>query len=81
MTYGLPYWKNYFDRVLSTLVFHHLTSEQKLLTLKEIYRVLKSGGELRIADLGKPDNLLMRILYSIIRAGDSLNTTLDNLRV
>lgn len=51
----LPY------RVLSSLMFHHLTRENKVRSFNEVYRVLRNGGELHIADFGKPHNLLMRI--------------------
>jgi ubiquinone/menaquinone biosynthesis C-methylase UbiE len=61
MSYELPYPSGSFDRVLSSLMFHHLTRENKVRSLKEVYRVLRNGGELHIADFGKPQNLLMRI--------------------
>ena len=52
-----------FDRVVSSLFFHHLTPAEKSATLAEIRRVLKPGGELHIADWGKPSNALMRALF------------------
>ena len=57
----LPYSDDSFDRVVSSLVFHHLTPENKVRTLKEILRVLKPEGELHVADLGKPQNAIMRL--------------------
>lgn len=57
----LPYPDNYFDAVVSSLFFHHLTPENKLKTLKETQRVLKPDGNLYIADWGKSANLLMKI--------------------
>jgi ubiquinone/menaquinone biosynthesis C-methylase UbiE len=62
MAFALPYPDDPFDRVLSSLMFHHLTRENKLSSFKEIYRVLRNGGELHIADFGKPHNLLMKII-------------------
>ena len=59
--FNLPYPDNNFDRVISSLVFHHLTRENKLRALEEVLRVLKKNGELYIADMGKPQNLLMRL--------------------
>lgn len=58
----MPYKAGTFDLVLSSLLFHHLNTENKLSALTEAYRVLKPGGEIHIADLGSPDTLLMRII-------------------
>lgn len=33
-----------FDRVMSSLLFHHLNSENKLGTLGEVYRILQDVG-------------------------------------
>jgi len=57
----LPYPDNSFDRVFSSMVFHHLTRGNKVRALKEVFRVLKPRGELHVADLGKPQNALMRL--------------------
>src|SRR5262245_2121967 len=55
LSYQLPYPAEFFDRVLSSLVFHHLTREDKLRSLHEVIRVLKPGGMLSIVDFGEPD--------------------------
>jgi len=73
----LPYPDNSFDHVVSSMVFHHLTSENKAHTLKEVLRVLKPGGELHVADFGKPQNILMHLISLIIR---HLEETSDNLK-
>ena len=65
--FKLPYSDNFFDRVLSSLVFHHLKTEDKIRTLKEVLRVLKPHGELHVADLGKPQNMLMRLPSAVMR--------------
>ena len=65
LSYELPYENNSFDRVTSTLFFHHLTRENKLSTLVEVFRVLKPDGEFHIADWGFPANLLMKIFIDL----------------
>lgn len=50
MSFELPYPDHSFDRVVSCLMFHHLSHESKKATLDEIYRVLKPDGELHLAD-------------------------------
>ena len=45
MAYALPYPDGYFDRVVSSMVMHHLLSESKSRTMAEIHRVLKPRGE------------------------------------
>ncbi len=80
MASALPYANNSFDRVLSSLLFHHLTSKDKLLALREVVRVLQPGGELHIADWGKPQNGLMRVAILGVQLLDGFHTTADNIR-
>jgi SAM-dependent methyltransferase len=77
MAFALPYPAGSFDRVLSSLMFHHLTSENKVHSLKEVYRVLRNGGEIHIADFGKPQNLLMRLASYPWQMFDGSTTTKD----
>lgn len=46
----LPYPDQSQDRVLSSLMFHHLDPEQKQGALAEALRVLRPGGELHLLD-------------------------------
>jgi len=75
----LPYPDATFDRVISSLVFHHLTPIQKAKALQEIKRVLKFDGELYIADWGKAENSLMRGLFYGVQLLDGFKTTRDNV--
>ena len=50
-----PYADNSFDKVFSSLVFHHLDKETKLSSIKEIYRVLKPNGTFVILETSMPD--------------------------
>lgn len=74
MSYELPYDDGDFDRVVSSLFFHHLTPEDKLRTLREVWRVLQPGGELHIADWGEPHNLLMGVASLPVRWLDGATT-------
>ncbi len=75
----LPYSDASFDRVVSSLVFHHLAHETKVLALQEAWRVLRPGGELHIADIGRPRGALTRIAVTPFRLFDGLGATEDNL--
>ena len=79
MSFSLPYPDNSFDRVFSGLLFHHLTREDKVRTLKEVYRVLAPGGELHVADWGKASNALMRLAFFLVQLLDGFKTTTDNV--
>ncbi|MGH3676750.1 MAG: class I SAM-dependent methyltransferase [Mycobacterium sp.] len=48
----LPYADREFDRVLSSMMLHHLDDEVKTATAAEIFRVLRPGGRLHIVDIG-----------------------------
>jgi len=77
---SLPCKSETFDKVLSSLVLHHLTKNQKVTVLKEIYRTLKIGGELHIADFGKARNIFMRGMFLIIQLFDGFTNTSDNIK-
>ncbi|MBI2966432.1 MAG: class I SAM-dependent methyltransferase [Bacteroidetes bacterium] len=76
----LPYHDGFFDKVISSLTFHHLTTDQKHFSLKEIHRILKPGGELHIADWGRPQNYLMRLLFYFVQIFDGFGRTSDNVK-
>ena len=78
MSFDLPYEDDSFDCVVSSLFFHHLTRDNKLKTLREVKRVLKSNGEFHIADWGLPANLLMKGSSRLIQLLDGSETTADS---
>jgi len=78
MSFDLPYEDESFDRVVSSLFFHHLTRENKLKTLREVKRVLKPQGGFHIADWGLPANLLMKGSSYLIQLLDGSETTADS---
>ena len=48
----LPYSDGEFDRVLSSMMLHHLDEDVKAAALAEVHRVLRPGGRLHIVDIG-----------------------------
>jgi len=76
----LPYPDNYFDKVMSSLVFHHLTLRQKYGALDEIMRVLKPSGAVNIADFAKPANVLQRTGFYAVQLLDGFETTQDSVK-
>ncbi|WNG87192.1 methyltransferase domain-containing protein [Mycobacterium sp. ITM-2016-00317] len=48
----LPFPDGAFDRVLSSMMLHHLDGEVKALALGEAFRVLAPGGRLHAVDIG-----------------------------
>lgn len=76
----LDYADASFDRVLSTLFFHHLTLESKIKTFHEILRVLKPGGEFHLADFALPRNKTQFVLSKYVQIFDGYASTHDNLR-
>jgi ubiquinone/menaquinone biosynthesis C-methylase UbiE len=80
MSDELPYLDASFDRVLSSLFFHHLTRENKGRTLNEVFRILRPGGEIHVADFGKPQNALMRVASFPWQVFDGRKTTADNVQ-
>jgi ubiquinone/menaquinone biosynthesis C-methylase UbiE len=80
MSFDLPYDDQSFDRLVSSLFFHHLTRENKLKTLREVRRVLKTNGELHVADWGLPANSLMKGSSYLIQLLDGSETTADSFK-
>lgn len=76
---ALPFAGGSFDRITSTLFFHHLQSPDKLKSFAEALRVLAVGGELHVADWGAPSNLLMRAAFLGIRVLDGFSSTAANV--
>lgn len=76
---NLPFADATFDRIFSTLAFHHLNRKRKIKTIGEILRVLKPEGEFHLADYGLPRNKSQFVLERIIRVIDGEETTRDNI--
>jgi ubiquinone/menaquinone biosynthesis C-methylase UbiE len=48
----LPYADGEFDRVLSSMMLHHLDNDVKPAAAAEVFRVLRPGGRLHVVDIG-----------------------------
>ncbi|MGD1240690.1 class I SAM-dependent methyltransferase [Mycobacterium seoulense] len=48
----LPYADGEFDRVLSSMMLHHVNDDAKAAAAAEIFRVLRPGGRLHLVDIG-----------------------------
>lgn len=77
---SLPFPDGSFDRVVSSLLFHHLTLDGKREALAEVRRVLRPDGVLHIADWGRPHDPLMRAAFFPVQLLDGFATTADNVR-
>ena len=77
MAFDLPFADDSFDHVFSSLLFHHLTRENKIRTLREVFRVLRPQGELHVVDFGKPQNILTYLISLVVRRFEE---TSDNIK-
>ena len=75
----LPFADATFQRVVSSLFFHHLDREAKRQAFGEVRRVLAPGGELHVADWGEASNALERFLFISIQLLDGFASTRDNV--
>jgi ubiquinone/menaquinone biosynthesis C-methylase UbiE len=63
----LPYPDAAFERVLSSIMIHHLKTPDKEKMAREVYRVLKPGGEMHVLDFGRPSTLYGRLIARVLR--------------
>jgi ubiquinone/menaquinone biosynthesis C-methylase UbiE len=76
-TNDLPYPDASFDRVLSSIMIHHLKTPDKEKTAREVYRVLKPGGQLHVIDFGKPSTFYGRLLGPFLHKFEEANDNID----
>jgi ubiquinone/menaquinone biosynthesis C-methylase UbiE len=77
MTFNLPYPDASIDRVLSSLMIHHLKTPDKEKTAREIQRVLKPGGQLHVIDFGRQRTLYGKLLAPFLHKFEEANDNID----
>jgi ubiquinone/menaquinone biosynthesis C-methylase UbiE len=79
----LPFEDDAFDRVLSSMMWHHLGGETKTAAASEILRVLRPGGSLHLVDVGgdmtAADGLFARRLMRSDHAAGNLGDAIPML--
>jgi ubiquinone/menaquinone biosynthesis C-methylase UbiE len=76
----LPYADGEFDRVLSSMMLHHLEEDTKTAAAAEVFRVLRTGGRLHLVDIGGDvtarDSLTARLIrhshHAVGNLGDAI---------
>jgi ubiquinone/menaquinone biosynthesis C-methylase UbiE len=69
-----------FDKVTSSLVFHQVPMEGKRAGFAAIWRALRPGGSLHVADYGLQRTPLMRSLFRQVQRLDGFENTEPNAR-
>ena len=76
---SMPFRAGTFDVVVSSLFFHHLTTQAKGDVLQEIRRVLRPGGRFVVVDWGRPSGFFSRMAFYAVQALDGFETTRDSV--
>lgn len=74
-----PLAQQSLDAVVSSLLFHHLRPDDKQRALRAARELLRPGGRIHIADWGRPQDPLMRLLSLSVRLLDGAASTRDSL--
>jgi ubiquinone/menaquinone biosynthesis C-methylase UbiE len=75
---SLPLADSSADRVVMSLLLHHLVAEDKHQALTEARRVLRPGGRVHIADWGRPSDVVARGGFFALQLLDGFETTRDH---
>lgn len=78
----LPYADGEFDRVLSSMMLHHINDGAKPAAAAEIFRVLRPGGRLHLVDIGgekTSGGLLARLIRHNPHAAGNLGDAVPRL--
>ena len=77
---ALPYPDATFDAVTSSLMMHHLPAQVQVKGLAEIYRVLKPGGRLLIADMSSSKSSAVRRFFTMLAMHRGLRFGVEDLQ-
>src|SRR5512143_3194786 len=77
LSFDLPYPNESFDVVLTTVMLHHLTREDKQTTAREMYRVLRPGAQLLGADFAEPRGPLGKVIRPLTRHFERVADNVD----
>lgn len=77
MSFDLPYPNESFDVVLTTVMMHHLSRDDKQTTAREMYRVLRPGGQLFGADFAEPRSSFGKAIRPFTRRFERVADNLD----
>lgn len=77
---SLPFPDSSIDVVTSSLMMHHLPEDLKVRGLAEIYRVLKPGGRLLVADFMRPTGSLLNHLFIAFTRHQSLKSGIEDMQ-
>jgi ubiquinone/menaquinone biosynthesis C-methylase UbiE len=79
----LPYADGEFDRVLSSMMLHHLDDDAKSAAAAEVFRVLRPSGRLHLVDMGGDmtarDGLSARLVMHSPHAAGNLGDAIPRL--
>lgn len=77
---ALPFADASMDVVTSSLMMHHLPDDLKIRGLAEIYRVLKPGGRLLIADFLRPTGSFLNHVFIVFTRHQGLQKGIEDLQ-
>lgn len=76
---ALPVEDGSCDRVVMSLLLHHLDPAAKRTALAEVHRVLRQGGSLHIVDWGRAQDPMMRGAFFVLQLFDGFAGTRDHV--
>jgi ubiquinone/menaquinone biosynthesis C-methylase UbiE len=76
---ALPFPDASIDVVTSSLMMHHLPEDLKVRGLAEVYRVLKPGGRLLIADFMQPSHSILNHLMMVFTRHQGVQKGLEEV--